>query len=497
MPSIRLRCVSDLNEKFEVRGAVQGALESIANLVAVVIVEEPLPIEGLPDGPLPTFTATMLGVPSPPEAVQSTVISTLTAEVRDQDGNLVDATYTLANWTWAIVSDSGGGASFTGDDLTVSSAPGTLVISATHNETGAPAMATISVVAAIVLTYVLEGLPAEVVEAQSYPMTARVLNSDGSVNEAYIPANWTFAIVSGPGTITGANSDILTVDAASAPATIVVSATHAGGSDDETVTVIAAPVGDFPEVLTQAGMTEILANQGDTVNFGAGWAPQQDWNDPNKLAVVADVDSKFGNALEKRGFIGDSIWLDAFNLANNVANHRELYIRYVFRLSSNWQRASEEDVFEYGRKVPGTSPTQFELKVTQGSPGLRWVNKLTGADAGDPTRAGLYVANTPSLSVLSKDEYHTLELLHRLNTEGNADGYLRVAVDGIEITSWNILGGDQGVDVRSGVEWASTAGDWTALRLTGLQAFHKWNSGTKSVNDFVRLSELFISGRNT
>lgn len=496
MPTIRLKCVSDNDERFEIRGAVRGRIDAIANLTAAIIEEESLPIEGLPDGPLPTFTATILGLPDPPELVQDAVESDLTAEVKDQDGNLVDIAYDPTRWTWAIVSDEGGGASFggvDGDDLTASSAPGTLVISATHTETGAVAQATISVVAAIVLTYVLEGLPAEVVETNDYPMTARVLNADGSENEAYNPANWTFSIDSGPGSITGTNSDVLSIPSAVAPATTVVRATHTSTNfDTESVDVIAAAP-TFPEVLEPAGMSVLLANEGDTTDFGTGWVPQQSWDDPNKLAVVADASSKYGNALEKRGFIGDSNWLDAYNRRNQGFGSLELYIRYVFRFASNWQRSSSEQVFWYGRFAPGESPSQFRLSILSGG-GLGFWNGLTGSDVGDPSKTGTYESATPALSQLALDQYHTVELLHRLNSPGNADGYLRVAVNGTEVTTWNILGGENGVDVRSGVEWVT----WDPAEFTGAAAFHRWSSSaSKSVNDWVRMSELYISGRNT
>lgn len=501
MPGIRLTVVSDdNNERFEVRGAVRGTVDSIENLQAIVLEETPLSIGGLPEGPLPVFTATIKNAAS--ELVVATSDTDIEAEVKDQFGNLVDATYDVDNWTWAIDSDTTGGASFgsgaNADDLTVGSSPGTVVISATHIETDAVATATISVVSAIVLTYVLEGLPAEVETGESYPMTARVLNADGSENEAYIPANWTFSITAGGanGSITGTNSDVLSVNSG-ASGSITVEALHSSSnSDDETVTVIDA-AGAFPEGLEPAGATEILANQGDTTNFGTGWVEELDWSDTGTLAVVSDGSSKFGSVLEKSASIGDSGWLDARNRGNNVANHREIYIRHVFLLSANWERATEEAVFQYGRKVPGEAPDQFELILKPSTPGIQWRNYLTGSDAGDASRNGTFEVETPNISALSRDAYHTLELRHRLNTDGNADGYLRVAVDGTEITSWNILGGASGVDIRSGVEWASTAGSWTALRFTGLIVFHKWRGGTKSVNDSVRLSELFISGLNT
>lgn len=47
MATIRLRLRTQDDEKFEVRGAVEGNPTGIANLVAIVIEDEPLPIEGL------------------------------------------------------------------------------------------------------------------------------------------------------------------------------------------------------------------------------------------------------------------------------------------------------------------------------------------------------------------------------------------------------------------------------------------------------------------
>lgn len=498
MPNIRLRCVSDNDEPFEARGAVSGSIPDnrIGNLSAAVINEEPLIIEGLADGPIPTYTATILGVPSPPEFVTPGTLTTLSAEVRDQFDNLVDAVYTPANWTWAIVSDEGGGASFggvDGDDLTVG-AVGTLVFSATHTETGASTQASIEVVATVVLTPVLDDLPAQVVEGQDYQLSAHVENADGSVNEAYNPANWTFTITAGGtfASITGANSDVLSVNSATAGNSVTVQATHTtAGSDSGTTSIIAAGA-TFPEILEPSEMTVVLSNQGDTTDFGAGWVPQQSWNDTNKLAVVADGASKFGNALEKRGLIGDSGWLDAWNQGDFVADFREVYIRYVFLLASNWQRVGLENAFRYGRKLPGESPNQFILSLRSASPGIRWRNGLVGAEVGDASRTGDYEPANPVFTALARDQYHTLELLHRVNSPGNADGYLQVAVNGTEITSWNILGGASNVDVRSGVEWVN----WPSHRLSGLQVFHFWSGGTKSVNDFVRMSELYISGRN-
>lgn len=365
MPSIRLRCTSNTGESFDARGAVRGTVDAIGNLSAVVLNETTLPIEGISDDPLPTFTATIKNAAS--ELVVATSDTDIEAEVKDGFGNLVDASYDVDNWTWTIDSDTSGGASFgsgaNADDLTVGSSPGTVVIRATHNETEASATASISVVSAIVLTYVLEGLPAEVEPGEDYPMTARVLNADGSENEAYIPANWTFSITDGGanGSITGTDSDVLSVNSG-ASGSITVEALHSSSNTDSETVTVAEAVGGFPEILDPAGAEEILANQGDTTDFGAGWVEQLSWSDTDKLAVVSDGSSKFGSALQKNGFIGDSGWLDAYNRGSFVADHREIYVRYVFLLSSNWQQANSEVAFVYGRIDSGTFH-KFELRL--------------------------------------------------------------------------------------------------------------------------------------
>lgn len=102
MPNVRLFCRTNDNERFEADGATRGPVEEVGNLRAFVITQKPLPIRGLGEGPIPTFTATILGLPDPPELEVNDVESDLTAEVRDQNGDLVDPTYDPTKWAWTI-----------------------------------------------------------------------------------------------------------------------------------------------------------------------------------------------------------------------------------------------------------------------------------------------------------------------------------------------------------------------------------------------------------
>lgn len=514
MPTVLIRGnVAGSGEVFELRGFATQAVTSIFVEGAILgkETEVPITVAGETTPPPPVLSARIVGAPV--SAQESTTITTLEAELVDEDNNVVEL-YDAANWTWAV--DSGGG-SFggpDGDDLTLPSAPATVAISATHNTESLVATASISVVAAVTFSPDFFSLPSQIIEGQqSNPLRSRVLASDGSTAEE-IQTNWSYSIVSGPGTIGGSiGNNVLNADPGSAGSSITVRATYIGSlnvspaTDDATTSVVAQPEpGDFPEVLEPAGMTQAVSLDGSTLNWGAGWNPSAGWSDTNRIEVVSDPLSKFGNAIEKRGFVGDtSGWLGALNVGQNVfGSWREVYVRYVWRLSSNWDYHSAGDkLFYWGRKVPGAGATQYFL-LQQPSSGLKFISQPGapgGQHSGGIGLASAFFVPNPSIPSLARDEYHTVELLHRMNSApGNADGGIRVAIDGSEILTWNHQGQGGPFDITDGVEWIDNSGGatWPALELTGGEFFLFWGGqgDTKTANDFIRLSELYVSGRD-
>lgn len=340
---------------------------------------------------------------------------------------------------------------------------------------------------------------ASVIEEESYDLRARVLNPDQTINTNYVASDWSWSIVTGGsfGSIGGANSDVLTLNAASAGNSITVRATYVGSetlnptTDDKTADIVVASA--FSESLEPAGGTVIKSLNGSTLDWGSGFNPSPAWETGEpRIAVVSDANSKFGNAIEKRGFIDDtSGWLKALNVGNNIGSFREWYIRFVWLMSSNWQVHSggNDKLFFFGARFGSESPTQFYVRYTGSNIFLVMQNVNNGSSL--PVNSLIKPQGWPTVN---RGVYHTLELRLRLNTAGMTDGSLRMALDGDEAATFIHPPNNTESDL-SAVSWV--AKDWPEPhRLTGTQQFLFWGGSgdTKTVNDFWRLSELFIKG---
>lgn len=234
------------------------------------------------------------------------------------------------------------------------------------------------------------------------------------------------------------------------------------------------------------GMTTIVSVDGSSKNWRA-FRQGGAWSDDQRVTVVDDPASKHGKAIEKRFFAGDqSGWNGLTHAGRGLGAFEELYFRIVFRLSPNWQWHKAGGKYFYygaaGRK--GAGPVQFILGW-QGDGTSFW------SAAGN----GRHVANDGPK--ITRDEYHTIEIHHVASTS-DANGSMRMWVDGVGVQSFNVLG-DRSRNAVQPVnqEWRATR-DLADKRLGGgLQAFMFWGgqNDTKSVNDWVRLSELYISGK--
>lgn len=245
--------------------------------------------------------------------------------------------------------------------------------------------------------------------------------------------------------------------------------------------------GEWPDN-EPAGMTTVLVADGSSKDWPSFFQNKK-WADDNRVRVVSDPKSKHGQAIEKRFFIGDQSGWNGITYNGGHIVFRELYFRIVFRLSPNWQWHKAGGKYFYygaaGRERGG--PTQFQL-AWNGSGRTRWVDFGSGV--------GGYVANGGP--EITRDVYHTIEIHHVASTSG-ANGSLRMWIDGVEIQSFNLLGDPTQNEVQlTNREWIATRGLEDKRLGRGLQAFMFWGGqhDTKQVNDWIRLSEFYVSGKN-
>lgn len=338
-----------------------------------------------------------------------------------------------------------------------------------------------------------------VIEEQAYDLRARVLNPDQTVHTGYIVGQWAFAIIAGAsfGNIGGTNNDVLTLNAGSAGNSITIQATYQGpetlspSTQDKQLTITTQPPGGWPNN-EPAGMTMIISQNGSTKTF-PGWFQDSRWQDDEFVSVVSDPASRYGSAIEKRFFVGDVSGWNGQTSRTSFFNFREVYFRLIFTLSSNFQfHTGGGKYFYWGRKPTGTTtgPSQFILRPFAGRP-LQLAVQISLSDGGSTSQPGsnYQPGNLPNIT---KNNYHTAEILHRINDPGLDNGSLRMWQDGVEGTDWS----------KNGQPYAPAldSEDWFATDnfIGGILAFMFWGGqgNTKTVNDYIRISEFYASGRN-
>lgn len=518
MPTVLIRGnVVSSGVEFELRGFANGAVTEVFVEEAILGQAAQVPISGVggeAEPPPPVLSARIVNAPV--SAQESTTITTLEAELVDENLDVVEL-YDAANWTWAV--DSGGG-SFGGvdnDELTLPAAPATVAVSATHKTESVVATAVISVVATVTFTADFFNLPGQIIEGrQSSPLRSRVLASDGTTAEQ-IQTNFSYSIVSGPGSIGGTTGDnVLIVDAASAGSMITVRATYTGSlnvspaTDDQTTSVVAEPApGDFPDN-EPANMTQLTSVDCTSKDFGAGWNPSNGWdNNLDRLEVVSDLTAKHDFAIQKNFFIGDP---SGWNGALNVFGHnprKEVYMRVIYKLSSNWDSHDGG-----GDKIWVSSGNRILIEHLQWNRTpffWNWITDLPLAlriwrpiIPGSPEFTGGAGFSNGPFPVLDYDEYHTVEVWKRMNDPGVANGGFRVWIDDIEYTRFSVFGAGQHPEFKDfepngNVQFTTSTGDTSITNVSTameIPLFWGGQQDTKEANDFVRLSEVYISGRS-
>lgn len=232
------------------------------------------------------------------------------------------------------------------------------------------------------------------------------------------------------------------------------------------------------------GLTPILTVDGSSKEW-PGFRAGRAWLGDSIVRIVSDPASKYGKTIEKRFRIGDKGGWHGSIVTRSLQGgpFSELYYRIVFRVSPNWQwHRSGGKYFYYGTV----------RHATRGYLGWDGSGRPTWVDFG--SGVGLYRPN--DIPPISRHGYHTIELYHGASTAG-ANGFLRMWVDGVEVGSFNLVGNRAQNHVRLvNREWLATKG-LADKRLDALQAFMYWGGqgDVKRVNDWIRLSELYISGK--
>lgn len=295
-----------------------------------------------------------------------------------------------------------------------------------------------------------------------------------------------------PDFVTVSEEFLITALAPTPPgATTPVVYTHAEtglAADIEIVILPESDPGEWPDN-EPPGMTTILMVDGSSKDW-PNFYQNDHWADDNRVGVVNDPDSKHGHAIEKRFFVGDESGWKGVTYNGSHIMFRELYFRIVFRLSPNWQwHKGGGKYFYYGAvgREAGRGPVQFVLGWV-GSGRTRWIDFGSGVGQWE-------VNGGPKIT---RDAYHTIEIHHVASTSG-ANGSLRMWIDGAEIQSFNLAGDPTQDDVQLiNREWIATSGLEDKRLGRGLQGFMYWGGegDTKQVNDWIRLSEFYVSGRN-
>lgn len=235
---------------------------------------------------------------------------------------------------------------------------------------------------------------------------------------------------------------------------------------------------------------EILHHvKGDRLDWGSGFP-----RDSDRVSIVDDPDAKYGKAIEKRSKIGDeSGWLKAFTQLN-FRSVRRIYFRIEFKLSENYQfhKSGVEKLFLYGRKIGHSSTSQFVINYGGGT--FRFVNQ--GAPHwGDKRSRGTF--NSNDLKGVDKNKYYKVEIYHILNTPGQSDGSVNIWVNNKKLDNWNHMGAEDNVKLENMrfINWDQVEGEEN--KFDGSQFFLFWGGqdGKKTVSDYMRLGEVYVSGK--
>lgn len=237
-----------------------------------------------------------------------------------------------------------------------------------------------------------------------------------------------------------------------------------------------------------AGHTVIFYADGSTTDWGdqfvygakvaERWQSIADPDDPNGQAV--QVNWLAGDA---SGFAGAAFWNDWEGDVPFLPG--QLYFRMLIRFSTNWDYHSAGQKLSYYGAGDDGQASEFYILMRQSD--IRWRDQGGGGESG--------VWSTQDC-MIPLGRYVDVEILHNAQSAvGVADGSLRIWVDGDECTGWTLLGsGTSADDLSAPVHNFIGAG--STPNFSGVQLGMYWGGegDVKTVNDWMRMGEVYISG---
>jgi len=238
------------------------------------------------------------------------------------------------------------------------------------------------------------------------------------------------------------------------------------------------PQGSWPNN-EPTGMTQILFTNGSDKYFGGsptspGWFYGGRWNDNTFVqAGIPDASSRYGSVIEKRMVVGDVAgWngLAEYNWASSVGVKRHLYVRTIFKYSSNYQFcAANEKMFYVGG--PGGDGADVYIGVIGSSGATYLANEFNGGGFNN-----IFFNYT-----ITKGQYMTVEeYFVAESAPGSSDGEYYVWINGVLRAS------------ATGQNWSSGTPGFSQIDV---MVYWGGASCTKTVNDVISISEIYVSGK--
>ncbi len=266
-----------------------------------------------------------------------------------------------------------------------------------------------------------------------------------------------------------------------AAGTASVTATSGGKSATASVTVtppvVPPPGGTFGGNINEpAGLTLISTRMFDA-KIESGWLDRGDAAfsiQPDAAAPLSP--GSVGQALFRAGMAGGSGPINVRREINTL-NYHTVYLRFPFMVSSNWQGHST-GVNKIFFIWIGAQPRVFFRMMGSGSGALLPRINLQN----DPLDVGTLAGNVDATKAIVRGRWHDVEILMQSNTSGNADGIVKLWVDGVLVTSYSNIEFASATEshIWETVSWNPTWGGW---------------GDTVVADMWQRIDSCYISGR--
>lgn len=427
----------------------------------------------------PTVASVSVSPTSASVAVGSS--TTLQATARDASNNVIPGAtmaWSSSNTSIATVDQNGKVTGVAGGSATITVSSGgksaTAAVTVTASSSGPVSTITVSPSTTSV----------DVGSSVTLQATARDASGNvvGGVSFSWSSSNTGTATVNGSGTVTGVSTG-----------TVTITALASGKSATATVTVTNPPPPPPPGSLNEpAGMTRFFSTDGSVRDFGPKWIKASKWLDDRYTRVVSDAGNPTGSgkAIEKRWYVGEPTdnggGLTTLHHWSDVGGFpaRVLYIRMRLKFSPNWDTDGHYGGVKFGYWGSdgrgGAAPTQYW--TSNGGAGGSSFRIFFQDQTGPAPNFNKFSSNAP----LSLNQWHTVEILQTAQSaKGVADGALKIWVDGVLSIS------------ESGINFVGSSDNISSTLFNGIQVFFIRGSAGRTfrVDDWLRLGELYVSGR--